>query len=159
MIRKNRENRFRDRLNNLDKFFALVGGYSCDSSSSEEGIAWSPRNGPSVGHVDRGGRLRGEGGGGIVVSGNRLAGTVTINFRILCGRRNPFPRSVVPISPTGTRTRGRRGGEGRDGVRGRKRCRRTAQKCVVNVFDSDNACARAPLISCVNSISRACSIS
>lgn len=51
------------RLNNLDKFFALVGGYSCDSSSSEEGIAWSPRNGPSVGHVDRGGRLRGEGGG------------------------------------------------------------------------------------------------
>lgn len=63
MIRKNRENRFRDRLNNLDKFFALVGGYSCDSSSSEEGIAWSPRNGPSVGHVDRGGRLRGEGGG------------------------------------------------------------------------------------------------
>lgn len=81
-----------------------------DSSSeftAEEGIAWSPRNGRSVGHVDRGRRLTGE-GGSIVVSGNRLAGTVTINFRILCGRRNPFPR---PISATRQEQRGRGRGE------------------------------------------------
>lgn len=29
---------------------------------AKEGIAWSPRNGRSVGHVDRGRRLTGEGG-------------------------------------------------------------------------------------------------
>lgn len=62
--------------------------------------------------------------------------------------------------PARSRQRGKsnEGGGGENGVRGRKRCQNGAE-CVVNVFDSDNACARAPLISCVNSISRACSIS
>lgn len=83
---------------------SLVGGFLL---GAKEGIAWSPRNGRSVGHVDRGRRLTGE-GGSIVVSGNRLAGTVTINFRILCGRRNPFPRS---ISATRQEQRGRGRGE------------------------------------------------
>lgn len=63
---------------------------------------------------------------------------LTINFRVLCERRNDEGiRSYGVCPPSRQQLENRTIGE-RERVRGRKRCQNDAE-CAVNVFDSDNA--------------------